>query len=1430
MFIFFPFVIYTIFCLSSNQPQCKKVRENTLPEIDSTQSIDNSSNADQRVMEALISNSSHAIIVINPDKKILKFSRQAENLLGYLESDITGHSVERFFEDKTKAREIYRTIQEFGKIDQAEIVLLHKDGRKISISFSGKLLTDKDGKIIGQLGFMRDLREIQLVETRLKALIETSKVVNSISETKEILEHVVRSALLVIPTADRASIHFYNKETEKLELVISSFDYSRKAHQALTFQVGEGLAGWVFEHQHWVICNNTLTDSRYKRIDDIEVISHRSILSVPITSKQGKIGVINLSHSLKTEAFSQPDLDLLVGFADQAAIAIENSEQIARLRKNADELEFLHQVSLKINAHIHIEEILTAIVESGIKLLGTELAIVHWRGSGESKVHTFFAPEELSSLITNPRTENGLTNEIFRSGETVVIADTAQDPFVNPEVVKVGIRSLVGCPLKVNGRVAGVLYFKSRQRQFFGEHEIHLISLLLPLAAVAIENSNVIELLERSKRLSESLVQVSSDLASSKDLDEQMAALIQFMQVELAAPIFYLGLYDEASDVIHLKIHFEESVKQELIDIQLKERKEQTISSYVIKEQRPVFWNSDKQKQEECLRLGINPMKIGVACQTCVAFPLVMEGRTLGVISIQSTLPFAWDTIEVATFETLAHQASVAIHNVTLHQQVNNARETAMLVAKMTVLDDLKKTLDTHVNGVKDVLDCDLVTLYTYLQDKDQFDFQPAMAGKFHNNEKITETGTVSHNATPYRIIGMDEIYYVEDTQHDDILGSPFALRENVCSSVAAPLKVHGRWVGVLFINYCHSIHHFTKEEKSIIELFSLQAAIAISNAMLYEDEQKRRKVLKIIDEAGRVVTSSLQMDDVFDNLAQQAHKLTGEKGELANFATINLVEGNQILLKAVYPPGEEESIANANLTTVDLYEGINGRIGIIGRAVKNWTSVLVKNVNTHPDYLTANQDTRCELAVPIIYRNEVVGVINIEHNNIAGLDEEDRQNIESLAAHAAVAIQNARMYQALQRKNQHQNAIYDASKIIHNSIDLTVKELLDLLVEQMVEKIVPAAGAMNNLGVILLYDPEKKELKLECTYPQAAFGTHRIGQVRSLVNPYKGKIGITSRAVLAKTPQRVNDVNRNDDYLNYSKDTKSELDVPILDGETVLGVLSLECNQLNGFDKDAEDALSAFAKLAAIAIQNTRRYQELKETRSIVGNITAVAWMGLVAGAWRHSIGNMATTISDLSLHAQRDLTDGLPVEKINKRLEKIQEIVSEIQKIPMPPLSSEEGVEPINILQLVRDRVYQFKNKGRYKSIIFELACEIDELTTVRASSEWLRRILDILIDNASNSMREKTFKKINTRIVPKNEGIEILVTDTGVGIPDELRAILCKRPINKKKDEKGSGIGLFLANSIIQVYGGRLNIQYTGSSGTTMALWLPTLNDQG
>jgi signal transduction histidine kinase len=123
-------------------------------------------------------------------------------------------------------------------------------------------------------------------------------------------------------------------------------------------------------------------------------------------------------------------------------------------------------------------------------------------------------------------------------------------------------------------------------------------------------------------------------------------------------------------------------------------------------------------------------------------------------------------------------------------------------------------------------------------------------------------------------------------------------------------------------------------------------------------------------------------------------------------------------------------------------------------------------------------------------------------------------------------------------------------------------------------------------------------------------------------------------------------------------------------------------------------------------------------------------------------------------------------------------------------------------------------------------DLEQELDERATVRASREWLRRGLEIVVDNAVQAMLAvgTPNKRLTVQTRLRGATIEILVQDSGPGIPDEILAKLFKEPIDKPRGSRGAGIGLLLARTIFETYEGTIDVRDTGPSGTRMVILLP------
>ncbi|HMN28356.1 MAG TPA: GAF domain-containing protein, partial [Caldilineaceae bacterium] len=141
-------------------------------------------------------------------------------------------------------------------------------------------------------------------------------------------------------------------------------------------------------------------------------------------------------------------------------------------------------------------------------------------------------------------------------------------------------------------------------------------------------------------------------------------------------------------------------------------------------------------------------------------------------------------------------------------------------------------------------------------------------------------------------------------------------------------------------------------------------------------------------------------------------------------------------------------------------------------------------------------------------------------------------------------------------------------------------------------------ARAYSRFGAILLYDADSREAFVEAIYPPTALITDlRSNKLRRKIDSTASRIGVSGRVVLTGQPQRVRDVRLDPDYLDLHQSTLSQLSVPLLEGDSVLGVLSLESDVVDAFDAADEEALQLLAELAVIAIRNGRQYQELKQT-----------------------------------------------------------------------------------------------------------------------------------------------------------------------------------------------------------------------------------------
>src|ERR1700720_3541797 len=225
---------------------------------------------------------------------------------------------------------------------------------------------------------------------------------------------------------------------------------------------------------------------------------------------------------------------------------------------------------------------------------------------------------------------------------------------------------------------------------------------------------------------------------------------------------------------------------------------------------------------------------------------------------------------------------------------------------------------------------------------------------------------------------------------------------ESVRSELAVPLMLRDRCVGVLDIQSRHP-DYFTREQQKILTLLASRLAIAVENARLFEKVRTQADTLLLLNEVSRETGSILDVEELLRRAAEQTKR----------------VIDYQILSIMLYD--EEQKVFRHR---VDVKHGhrVQGKLrvaaseGIVGAAATLKEPVLVPDVTVDPRYLAANPETRSELAIPMIHKGRVIGVLDLESPQLNYFTEDHVQTLSILAANFAVSLENARLYEQVAR------------------------------------------------------------------------------------------------------------------------------------------------------------------------------------------------------------------------------------------------------------------------------------------------------------------------------------------------------------------------------------------------------------------------------
>src|ERR1700761_4771870 len=251
---------------------------------------------------------------------------------------------------------------------------------------------------------------------------------------------------------------------------------------------------------------------------------------------------------------------------------------------------------------------------------------------------------------------------------------------------------------------------------------------------------------------------------------------------------------------------------------------------------------------------------------------------------------------------------------------------------------------------------------------------------------------------------------------------------------------------------------------------------------------------------------------------------------------------------------------------------------GVVGRAAEHRESILLQDVRLEENYISANPDVRSELAVPLIVKNRVIGVIDLQSEQVGYFQPEHLRLLELTASRVAQAIENARLYTRVARQAQ--------TLAVLNEIAREVSSILDL--DPLLERIGELLRRLIDYQMFSILLLNEREQVLETQYA-VRFGHPIMPSEKVPLDR-----GLVGAAVRERRLIHVGDVRKDRRYFMVNPETRSEMAVPLIYKGTVIGVLDLEHVRAHYFNEDHQRTLVTLASQIAVAIENARLYSRV--------------------------------------------------------------------------------------------------------------------------------------------------------------------------------------------------------------------------------------------
>jgi len=481
---------------------------------------------------------------------------------------------------------------------------------------------------------------------------------------------------------------------------------------------------------------------------------------------------------------------------------------------------------------------------------------------------------------------------------------------------------------------------------------------------------------------------------------------------------FVVALYDRATQTISIPYAYEEGRVDKIESFPLGEG----LSSVLIRSGRPLLLVEDVERR--ALEMGAKI--IGKPARSWMGAPMTVQNQAIGALMLQDLeREHAFTEENLQFFSALSNQVAAVIHNARLLEEsrirafeLETAAEIARDISGSLNLDEL---LAKAVNYIRERFVFSHAAIFL-LDVPGEFAVIREATGEAGSQMKRVghKLGVGSKSIVGY-VAGRGELLVVNDTAKDaTYYANP--LLPDTRSEAAIPLKIGDRIVGVLDVQGAHP-YAFHEDNLRTLQILADQMAVAVVNSELFAETQEHLSQHRLLHHITTTAASGTTLEEALENAVTGLQVTLG-----GDRVAIMLADREKKILEVKAAVGYSEEIMNIRVPI---------GAGITGWAAAHRRPLRVDDVTGDPRYIQASPNTRSELAIPLVYRNEVLGVLNVESEQIGAYTENDEEMLGTLGGSLAAIIANARLLEQIRGQAERERALYEITSKIRRSTDM---------------------------------------------------------------------------------------------------------------------------------------------------------------------------------------------------------------------------------------------------------------------------------------------------------------------------------------------------------------------------------------------------------